>query len=308
MNLKEQLHTQALAAAKNFKTSEKALQEILREIYHHRVFYDLGYRSLMDYAISALGLTPDVAYNHCTVAKKSEDLPEVRKAISEGVVSVSVVRHMAPILTKENQREMIVLGSELSQSELRREVAKRNPELAEAPEKARYVREGRLALELRVSEELMKKLRRAQDLVSQSGRKLASLEETLDAMVHVFLEKRDPLKKAERVQQRSQGIEQLPLTDTESAPNGIRIIRKSPTHSVRISIPASIKHAVLLRSKGRCAHRSSDGIQCNQTRWLHFHHMKPLSEGGEHQTENLTVLCSGHHRMIHRELRVSGNS
>ena len=135
MNLKEQLHAKALTAAKNFKEAERALQEVLREIYHHRVFYDLGYRSLMGYAISALGLTPDVAYNHCTVAKKSEDLPEVQKAISDGVVSVSTIRHMAPILTKENQREMIELGSGLTQTELRREVAKRNPELTEAPEK-----------------------------------------------------------------------------------------------------------------------------------------------------------------------------
>ena len=299
MSLKEQLHSKALAAAKNFKDSEKALQEILREIYHHRVFYDLGYRSLMDYAISGLGLTPDVAYNHCTVARKSEDLSEVRKAISEGIVSVSAVRHMAPVLTKENQREMIELGRGLTQTELRREVAKRNPELAEAPEKARYVREDRLALELRVSEELMKKLRRAQDLVSQSDRKLASLEETLDAMVNAFLEKRDPLKKAERVQKKKENPDatnELPLADTKNTP--ARIIRKN--NPPRTAIPASVRHAVLLRARGRCSHRSSDGSQCKQTRWLHFHHLRPFSEGGEHATENLTVLCSGHHRMVHR--------
>ncbi len=113
MNLKDVLHSRALSAAKNFKESERALQEILREIDHHRVYYDLGYRSLMDYAISALGLTPDVAYNHCSVAKKSQDLPEVRKAISEGVISVSAVRHLAPILTRENQKEMVALASRL---------------------------------------------------------------------------------------------------------------------------------------------------------------------------------------------------
>ena len=296
MNLKEQLHSKALVAAKNFKDSERALQEVLREIYHHRVFYDLGYRSLMDYAISALGLSPDVAYNHCTVAKKSEDLPEVRKAISDGAITVSAVRHMAPILTQENQREMIELGSGLTQTELRREVAKRNPELAEVPEKARYVREDRLALELRVSEELMKKLRRAQDLVSQSGRKLASLEETMDAMVDVFLEKRDPLKKAERVEKSNQSTDELTLTAVKSAP--VRIIRKNKL--IRTAIPASMRHAVLLRTQGQCSHKNAEGIQCNQIRWLHLHHLKPLSEGGKHETENLTLLCSGHHRMIHR--------
>ena len=147
----------------------------------------------------------------------------------------------------------------------------------------------------------MKKLRRAQDLVSQSGRKLASLEETLEAMVDVFLEKRDPLKKAERVEKRRQNTEQLSLADAKSAP--VRIIRKNKP--IRTAIPASMRHTVLLQAKGRCSHRNSDASQCNQTRWLHFHHLKPLSEGGQHEIENLTVLCSGHHRMSHREIKSS---
>ena len=204
--MKRELHSKALAAAKNFKEAERVLQEVLREIDEHKVYYDLGYRSLMDYAISSLGLTPDVAYNHCTVARKSQALPEVQKAISEGVLSVAAVRHMASVLTKENEHELVELASRLTQTELRREVARRNPEQSEAPEKARYVRENRLALELRVSEELMKKLRRAQDLASQSLGKLASLEETLDAMVEMFLEKRDPIKRAERASVRMRWI------------------------------------------------------------------------------------------------------
>ena len=204
--MKNELHPKALAAAKNFKEAERALQEVLREIDERKVYYDLGYRSLMDYAISGLGLTPDVAYNHCTVARKSHELPEVRKAVADGVLTVAAVRHMAPVLTRENELEMIELGSRLTQTELRREIARRNPEQSEAPEKARYVREDRVALELRVSEELMKKLRRAQDLASQSAGKLASLEEALGAMVDVFLEKRDPLKKAERAQVRIRWI------------------------------------------------------------------------------------------------------
>ena len=163
MNWKDKLHAQALVAAQNFKGAERALQDILRQIDHHKVYSELGYRSLMDYAISALGLTSDVAYNHCSAVRKSNDLPEVRKALSEGVVNVSAVRHMAPVLTQENQKEMVELATRLTQTELRREIAKRNPEVDPAPETARYVREDRLALELRISEELMKKLRRAQD-------------------------------------------------------------------------------------------------------------------------------------------------
>ena len=281
--MKNELHLKALAAAKNFKEAERALQEVLREIDEKRVYYDLGFRSLMDYATTGLGLTPDVAYNHCTVARKSQELPEVRKAVADGVLTVAAVRHMAPVLTRENELEMVKLASRLTQTELRREVARRAPEQSEAPEKVRYVREDRLALELRVSEELMKKLRRAQNLASQSLGKLASLEETLEVMAGVFLDKRDPIKKAERA--------------------SVRIIRKSeanPLKSGRAPIPAREKHEVTLRLEGRCSHRDSQGKRCTQTSWLHFHHLKPVSEGGQNRADNLTLLCSGHHRMLHR--------
>ena len=78
MDWKTELHSQALQASKNFKEAEKTLQEILRKIDQHQIYLDLKYRSLVDYAIKALGLTQNVAYNHCTVAQKSQDLPEVR--------------------------------------------------------------------------------------------------------------------------------------------------------------------------------------------------------------------------------------
>ena len=286
---KNELHSKALVAARNFKEAEKDLQGSLREIDQHKIYYELGYRSLMDYAISALGLTPDVAYNHCSVVKKSQTLPEVRKALSQGVVSVSAVRHMAPVLTQENQQEMLELASKLTQTELRREVAKRNPEMAEVAEKARYVREDRLALELRVSEELMQKLRRAQDLVSQSHRTLATLEETLEAMAEAFLDKKDPLRKAERSQEKSK----LPLPEP-------RIIRR-PAQG-RSVISTAMKSQLLLRAQGQCSAKNPNGKPCLQNRWLHFHHIRPLREGGAHSLDNLTVLCAGHHRMIHRNM------
>jgi hypothetical protein len=310
MNQAHTLHAQALIAVKNFKEAEKTLQEILRKIDEQKAFYDLGYRSLMDYAISALGLSSDVAYNHCTVAKKSQVLPEVRKAVAEGVLTVSAVRHLAPILTPDNQRELIELGKNLTQTELRREVAKRNPEMGEVPEKARYVKEDRLVLELRVSEKLMKKLRRAQDLVSQSRRKLATLEETLEAMAEGFLEKRDPLRKAERARKKNSvaaaetGTESEPVSEAEFRLPFSRIIRKKEetlTSARRTALPAAIRHSVLLKFGGQCSHTDKTGQRCNQRRWLHFHHLKPVSEGGLNRAENLTLLCSGHHRMVHRK-------
>ncbi|MBI2605974.1 MAG: HNH endonuclease [Deltaproteobacteria bacterium] len=42
-------------------------------------------------------------------------------------------------------------------------------------------------------------------------------------------------------------------------------------------------------------------MRCEQKRWLQVHHIKPVSLGGGNTLENLTTLCSGHHRMRHVE-------
>ncbi|MCB0384744.1 MAG: HNH endonuclease, partial [Bdellovibrionales bacterium] len=56
----------------------------------------------------------------------------------------------------------------------------------------------RVQLQVGISEKLMIKIRRAQDLMSQKAQKPANLEATLESMVDLFLAKHDPLKKAKR--------------------------------------------------------------------------------------------------------------
>lgn len=50
-------------------------------------------------------------------------------------------------------------------------------------------------------------------------------------------------------------------------------------------IPASVRHEVAIRDKGRC-------VGCGSTEDLHYDHIKPFSIGGESTAENLRLLCS----------------
>jgi 5-methylcytosine-specific restriction endonuclease McrA len=67
----------------------------------------------------------------------------------------------------------------------------------------------------------------------------------------------------------------------------------------RQPIAAALLHQVNLRDQQRCTHHFPDGGRCNQSRWLEIHHRTPVSEGGENTFENLTTLCSAHHRFMH---------
>src|SRR6185295_3447698 len=113
-------------------------------------------------------------------------------------LGISKVNKMVSVLTKQNQKEWIEKAKTVSTRALEKAVAKENPRLA-APEKATYVSEKRLDVRLGVSEELMLKIRRAQDQVSRSKGRSASLEETFEAVIGFFLEHKDPLEKSKRV-------------------------------------------------------------------------------------------------------------
>ena len=59
-------------------------------------------------------------------------------------------------------------------------------------------------------------------------------------------------------------------------------------------IPESVKAKVRIRYFGMCA-------VCPETNYLEYHHKIPLSEGGDGEEKNVTILCPKHHAMLDRE-------
>jgi 5-methylcytosine-specific restriction endonuclease McrA len=65
--------------------------------------------------------------------------------------------------------------------------------------------------------------------------------------------------------------------------------RKSKTQS---DIPPAVRLEVVTRDQGRCR-------ICQSAMFLHIHHIKYRSEGGDHDLGNLISLCEHHHSMVH---------
>jgi hypothetical protein len=59
------------------------------------------------------------------------------------------------------------------------------------------------------------------------------------------------------------------------------------------SIPPAIRRALMLRDRG-CAFPG-----CTHTRFLHAHHIKHWLHGGETSVDNLALLCTVHHHLVH---------
>jgi hypothetical protein len=279
--MKTNLHQKALLVSKKYKQAEADLLCVLQEVDEARLYLQFQCPSLFSYCVSLLGLSESVASNFIAVARKAKEVPLLQEAILNGDIGVSKARKLTPVIKESNSQEWINQAKNLSQRSLEAEVAKVCPR-AETKPKLKPVSESRSELKLGISKELEAKIRRIQDLESQRLKKAVSFEEALLAMAEIYLEKKDPVVKAERI-----------LTKKESV---------SLKHVARHTedIPARVRHEVHARDQGQCTH-VTNGKRCEGKRWIDIHHIKPRSEGGEHTIANLRTLCSAHHRMEHAQ-------
>lgn len=277
MNIVEQAHEKAVIAAKNFKQAEANLLEALIEVDRKRVFEKMGYPSLHAYCVEALHLTDAQAYNFIGVARKSRQVPELQTLVSNGSIHLTNARRIAPVLTEENKAELFQKAKDLSYRELERELVRAFPQTL-TKESVRPVAPNRLEMKVFITAEMEKDLKRMQDVLSQRFKKPCSMEEVLKFMVKECLERHDPVKRAERAK---------PL-----------VARRAGSKTIR-AIPAPIAHEVVRRDQGQCTFTQPNGKRCSSQRWLQRHHKTPWARGGSHSLDNLTTLCSTHHRHIH---------
>jgi 5-methylcytosine-specific restriction endonuclease McrA len=122
-------------------------------------------------------------------------------------------------------------------------------------------------------------------------------------MMSSFLKHKDPVEKAKR-NFKSEGASQQQVTGPvrpvrqKLALTAVSGLRQDQV-AERRPIPAAIQHAIQLRDQGRCVHTDAKGNRCSEKRFLHFHHIKPVQEHGNNSVENLALLCSSHHRLLH---------
>jgi hypothetical protein len=293
------IHQSALLAAGGFKNSETKLLDSLIAVEKSGVHLKLGFTSLFRYSLKSLGLSEAVSYNAIAVARKIREVPALRNEVGE--IGISKTRKMVSVLTNENQEEWILKAKTLNTRALEKAVARENPKEA-TPEVTKYVSDQRLDLRLGIDEELLVKLRRAQDQVSQSRGKAVSLEETLREAVSFYLHHKDPLEKARRVIAKK-GFESLNklFTGTVPActPNPTAPPGQPGSRPKRAPIPKATEHEVRLRDLNQCQAPSPGGGVCGERRWIDLHHLKPVSQGGTNAPENLVILCRAHHRLKH---------
>jgi hypothetical protein len=60
-------------------------------------------------------------------------------------------------------------------------------------------------------------------------------------------------------------------------------------------VPPALRRALFARDR-RCRYPD-----CTHTKWLHAHHVMHWIDGGETSVDNMLMLCSRHHRLLHED-------
>jgi 5-methylcytosine-specific restriction endonuclease McrA len=296
------IHDRALQIVSSYKRAESQLIDLIQEIDDKKSYLEKHFTSTFDYCVKFLRLSEHTALDFIGVARKSKTVPELKEAIKNDLITVSKARRLTPVIDQANASHWLDLAQNLSKENLQKEIARANPQTL-VFEKAKYVAENRLKLELGISEEVMHDLRRAGEILSQKSKAPVNFEMTVAAVLKDFLRREDPLVKAQRALEKNQRNH----SNNDTAAHG-------PGH-VNSNIPfqrgplgAALRHQVHLRDGARCAHVDGKGQRCQERKWLQIHHLIPIAHGGQNQRTNLKTLCQGHHKVEHFRNLPQGSS
>ena len=297
------------------------------EIMRRGLYRKLGYSSINQYARTELKFSKTRTGDFIQVARKLEQLPEVRESVANGQLGYTKAREIVKVASPETARDWVAEAKGSSRRELERKVAdarirarqqaKANPgqgELMPAG-KTRNIPAAVVPVRLSVEmtpeqfaryETMLEKLHKQ----GQVGNRAEMMLEAMAALVEAQNKKAPrgafaggPPFQIHVHQCPDCGKSTVPLSNGELAVGKAVTERAScdsqilqPGKRNMATIPPATRRMVLTRDRHRCTTAG-----CEHTRFLEVHHIKPRVLGGNNRPDNLTTLCSTCHRLWHEK-------
>ncbi|MBN8542036.1 MAG: HNH endonuclease [Deltaproteobacteria bacterium] len=286
------------------KEERRITREILdhiNEVARRRLYADLGFSSIFDWLVKDLSYSESAAYRRMQAARVLLAVPEAAGKLESGALGLTVLSKVQTFIRADEKRtgqkmsiqeksEILTKVESCSGREAEHRLAQHFPEVASqfpdglAPkEKVRAISEDQVSVQVTFTRVQFEKLKRIQELLSHTHRG-SSHAEFLDAAMDVFLEKKDPLRKAVKPR--------AALCDTAAEAD-------VPDVQPAKSLTPSIRNAVLRKSGGQCEYRETKmGHRCESRHFLEIDHIQPRALGGTNVPDNLRVLCRTHNLLV----------
>jgi hypothetical protein len=294
-----------------------------------------GFHSCGAWVAWRCSIDPRSAREHVRVARALEELPLVRERFSHGELSYSKVRALTRIATPEIEAELVEMARFATAAQLDRLVRGYRRavslESAEASHRDRFLSceweedgslriRGRLAPEdgalflkalgaggdaIREREEASERINDADALMEIAESALAGdflprpAGERHQVIVHADAEALTGTEEAAGCH-----IDDGPAICAESARRlacdaSLLTILHGEGRVLDVgrktrAIPSSMRRAIDVRDEGRCQFPG-----CENRRWVDAHHIVHWARGGQTKIDNLVLLCSRHHRLVH---------
>ena len=304
----EELHDRAISTAKEYRRQEVALISIFQEIEESRVYLHFEMPSLFAYATKLLGLSEATTCMLAAVMRASKKVPELKAAIEEGKITLSSARRIAPVLNNQNKAVWLGKAAKLPIRKLEIELATQFPDRP-SPTRIRAKTELLSRIEMDLPHETVEKLKRSEEILAQKRQVPVDMAQTLDAVLTEFLERHDPVQRAERLVRAARSTkttlvhaktQKLPVSlPVKITPEHQALARRMGFKVPRVKISAKEIRQFALRDGSMCTFRYTDGNRCTNRKWLHVHHVRQVAGGGSNSAYNLTTLCAAHHAMVH---------
>lgn len=289
------------------------------EVLQRRLFTELGYGSMYQYAAEELGFSATKTGDFKRLAEKLETLPGVAAKVKTGELGYTKAREIVKVADPANEDEWLAVAAKQTRRELEATVKhakkvaaqkrKTNPAQTELvprnfPASPPAVATTHVGFDLTPVQ-----LARYETLMARIGpqeNKADLLLEMMEALLagnenaprgvaapHYQIHVHECPACAKSSVQTVQGEKELTRTEAEAVRCDANIHR--PGRRNHSTIPPRIRREVLARDRHRCRRKG-----CNHSRFLEVHHLVPRSQGGTHDPENLVTLCSSCHQLWHQ--------
>jgi hypothetical protein len=302
----------------------------IAEVDARRIYLDAACASMHVYCVEVLNFADGAAYKRIHAARAARSFPEIFEMVASGDLHLAGITILAPQLTAANHLEILQKARRKSKRGIEELVAsyapkpdvpdkiRKLPDTAgvQAPEPGQEAKQElkqepnqelkqesspepvhapidpqraptppvpsplsaeRFKVQFTASRELHDKIRQAQDLLRHqipSG----DLAEVFDRAITDLVQK---------LLARKLGLTRSPRTSTAEA-----------GQKRRRYVPAAVRRSVALRDGLQCAFVSSDGKRCSERAWLELQHDDPFAKGGEHDPEQMRLLCRAHNQHL----------
>lgn len=282
MNLKNISDQVLLEKTENLvKRERELLSEILhhlREIERRRLFSQLGFKSLFEYATKKLGYADDQAGRRISAMRLLKELPEIESKIADGSLNLTNLGMAQTFFRQESKpkEEKLELLAKL-ENKSKREAEKLIVSLASQPEqlkpeRIRTVTETHIEIKFVAAMGLQEKLEKVKGLLAHSHPNM-SMAEAIDLLCDMAIQKLDPAEKAKSNEENN-----LSKAFSQST-----VQFKSPAPALKQRITA-IRRQVWKQAASKCQN-------CGSVHALQVDHIQPKALGGTDNQENLRLLC-----------------